>query len=553
MRASAKRVLQKLDLHHVAYFYKELLSNTGAVISELRALKALKVEAAPMRGSARKLQTGKRVLILGFESVSSAALHAVLLGGFRTAGYEPVVVLPARSVLAERAYRAMGVRHFAFVFDTWQDDRKGAARAMANLNSIENFLALTHRDCRVGQAALSGLMRQLRVGEPDLRDPATRAHAELHLARSLAATKGLTRIFGDLKPDAVVVTDRYTPAAQLFDMAVGRGVPVITLNAGHRNNILMLKRYGQANREAHPFSLSEATWERLCAMPWDEDKSSTVMNELEYCYRSGEWFSEVGTQFNTQLFDRSSLLRELGFSPDRKTAVVFPHIFWDGTFFWGRDIFPSYEEWFVKTITHAADNTNLNWVIKVHPANRVKDIRDGYQGAHNEVQVIMDTLAEMPAHIHVLPADSPISTLSLFTLADYCLTVRGTVGMEAACFGIPVVTAGTGRYDRKGFTIDPQSMDGYSDIIAHLHELDCLSEGQVKLARRFAYGALLCRPLPLEVMGMAYAQDDRATLDVSIRARSEEEFFASDDVRALASWIESSEEDFLVPGCAAAS
>ena len=36
--------------------------------------------------------------------------------------------------------------------------------------------------------------------------------------------------------------------------------------------------------------------------------------------------------------------------------------------------------------------------------------------------------------------------IHLFKVIDYGITVRGTIGIELPCFGIPVITAGTGRY-----------------------------------------------------------------------------------------------------------
>ena len=47
--------------------------------------------------------------------------------------------------------------------------------------------------------------------------------------------------------------------------------------------------------------------------------------------------------------------------------------------------------------------------------------------------------------------DSSVSTFSLIRLMDYCLTVRGTVGLRSTIFGKLVLTAGAGRYDKFGF------------------------------------------------------------------------------------------------------
>jgi len=51
----------------------------------------------------------------------------------------------------------------------------------------------------------------------------------------------------------------------------------------------------------------------------------------------------------------------------------------------------------------------------------------------------------------VLLPDTKISTLSLYRFADDGVTVRGTPGLEIACFGKPAFTAGTGTYAGLGF------------------------------------------------------------------------------------------------------
>ena len=48
-----------------------------------------------------------------------------------------------------------------------------------------------------------------------------------------------------------------------------------------------------------------------------------------------------------------------------------------GTFFYGTDLFGSYEEWFVETMKIACANPHVNWIVKIHPANIVKNVRDG--------------------------------------------------------------------------------------------------------------------------------------------------------------------------------
>ena len=145
-----------------------------------------------------------------------------------------------------------------------------------------------------------------------------------------------------------------------------------------------------------------------------------------------------------------SVYKKLRLDPRRKTAIIFPHIGYDASFGRGEDLFASYDEWLVETVRAACANTELQWVVRVHPDHAGKHAHPW--GAPHEEDVLRRRLGRLPEHVYLHPGtQSDISTPSLFPAMDYCLTVRGTVGLEAACQGIPVITGGTGRYDRKGF------------------------------------------------------------------------------------------------------
>ena len=65
-------------------------------------------------------------------------------------------------------------------------------------------------------------------------------------------------------------------------------------------------------------------------------------------------------------------------------------------------------------------------------------------GMSSEEQVLTE-FGELPSHISVIYPETDISTLSLFQIGHYCLTVRGTVGIEASAFRVK----GGNCWDRK--------------------------------------------------------------------------------------------------------
>ena len=80
--------------------------------------------------------------------------------------------------------------------------------------------------------------------------------------------------------------------------------------------------------------------------------------------------------------------KKLGLSSDRKVAVIFPHILWDGSFFWGEDLFDDYTHWLVETIRAASANTRLQWVVKLHPSHMVKAKQGNNADKPAELKVI---------------------------------------------------------------------------------------------------------------------------------------------------------------------
>lgn len=489
----------------------------------------------------------RTVLIMGMGRVRFIAQEAVIRKSFELAGYRCAVLIP-QDRMVMRAYQQLGSDGLIF-FDHYQSvEPQDGLDLIKNCSTLDSITTFAINGVRCGKYAVSTLMRKTRTGAFDLSQPSVRGELACALNRSLQCANTAKTLIDQIRPHALVLVDRgYSPSGELFDACIERGIPVFTWNAAHKNDTLMLKRYTAANRDVHPSSLSDDTWRVLRAMPWTSEHSAAVRTELERCYSSGEWYAEVGTQFNKKAVDKATLITRLGLDPSRKTAVIFPHIFWDATFFWGKDLFENYEEWFIQTVQAACRNDRLNWVIKVHPANLVKNRRDGVMSEHSEITAIRKAVGELPTHVKIMPAETEISTLSLFNAIDCCVTVRGTVGIEAACFGVPVLTAGTGRYDRLGFTLDSVTRQEYLDRLANVHDIPVLSSAQTELALRHAWGVLLARPAKLKLVHMRYLANETADLEIDFQVNTAKQLHTLNDLQAISSWIKDGVEDYVQP------
>ena len=145
----------------------------------------------------------------------------------------------------------------------------------------------------------------------------------------------------------------------------------------------------------------------------------------------------------------------------------------------------------------------------------------------------------------MINADTPISTWSLFQAMDYCLTVRGTVGIEAAMLGKVVLTAGTGRYDCHGFTHDFPSSKEYLQCLQHIEDLEKSSPHMKELAERYAYGVFICRPLKLQILSLGFERDNKASMLVDCNALTIDNLREAEDLNEISRWIASEKDDYL--------
>jgi hypothetical protein len=490
----------------------------------------------------------KTALIVSQAYLPFARLEALMIKGLQMGGYETVVAGNRRYDFLRYSRLAGNKTVFEFSdFDT-QGDPEWVRRQAGRLDTLHGWLNLEYAGLHVGRFTIASALRSLRVGQLDFGAPSVQSVLRNSLGLSVRRAIGAAGLLKEIKPDCVILMDRgYSGYGEVFDSAISQGIDTLTWNMGYKSNRLVLKRYHSGNEREHPLSPSAESWRQLCSMPWKADYGREIREELFQCYEKQDWFSVVGTQFDKKILSQHSTREKLELSSDKKVAVIFPHILWDGSFFWGEDLFDDYTHWFIETIRAASANSRLQWVVKLHPAHLVKAKQTKDAGKPSELAVIENVFGKLPPHVKLLFPDTELSTYSLFGIADYTVTVRGTVGIESALFGVPVVTAGTGRYDRRGFTLDSSTRQEYLQKLATLETYPRLSAEQVEIAERYAYGVFFCRPLRLSSMSLEYERDAIATPKVTVHCQTRDQWLASPDMQQLSDWIaDGKAEDMLI-------
>lgn len=518
----------------------------------LVAFLAFRIRYAFLRVLPAGAPSAGKVLIVNF---TDAAYHAktegILAHALSFAGAMPVVLTRRSCGWAQRYFRACGITEFVFLDDylSPSPDDEPAVRAFLSGNpSNEDMLAHTYDNINIGANAFAVVLKHVRAGSVDLSNPEIEKDAIRTLVYAREAVRAARALLRDVAPATVIFTETgYTPHGELFAVAVEKGMNPIQYIHSQRLDAITFKRYKTLENMVDPVSISRKSWKRLQAMPWTPEEENAFMKEMESHYRNQTWFTFLVSRDKTYK-SPEEVRALLGLDSAKKTAVIFSHVVWDASFYYGKNLFNDYDDWLVQTVKVACENPAVQWVIKLHPDYiwQTKFMKE--KSEMRDMIAILANVGTLPPHVTIVPPDTDISTYSFFGVADFCLTVRGTVGLECPCFGITVFAAGRGRYSDLGFTEDFLNKEEYLENIRHIQDAPRLSPERVTLARKHAYGLFMLRPIPFKSFEVRplYKNDHVVDHKLMIHASSRADIENDPGLRTFADWVlHSQDEDYI--------
>lgn len=234
---------------------------------------------------------------------------------------------------------------------------------------------------------------------------------------------------------------------------------------------------------------------------------------------------------------------------EKPLVVIFYHVMWDANLFNGEDLFEDTGDWFAQSILAAAKNKNVNWLIKIHPANIWKRNLEKVNNIYDEIKIIKNTLGELPPHMKIMMPDHKISSLNLYEICDYGVTIRGTSGLELSCFGKPCITAGTGRYSDLGFTYDSSNKKSYLNKLKEIHLLKPMTKKQIQMAKWHAYAVFELRLCKISGIKLKYEKKSKIFnpefQNLELTVKNLEEFKKNEELSKWTDWLNKYEIDYF--------
>ena len=161
----------------------------------------------------------------------------------------------------------------------------------------------------------------------------------------------------------------------------------------------------------------------------------------------------------------------------KKTIVFASHSFSENNHYTGSIIFRDYFQQFVQTIKFAKKDKNNLWLFKLHPASKTK---------YNELDTSLDVLKKNLSQ-NILICPLRFSHKLLFKYADLIVSSRGTINIEAACYGVPNLITTGAYYDGYGFSKRVRTKKQYFDYLNKKKKYFNLSKSLQKKAKEVLY------------------------------------------------------------------
>ncbi|GAB4578806.1 MAG: hypothetical protein Fur0022_15430 [Anaerolineales bacterium] len=296
----------------------------------------------------------------------------------------------------------------------------------------------------------------------------------LRLARDTEMAQAALAYLTTSRPDAVITPNgSILEFGVLYQVARHLGIPVSTFEFGEQNYRMWMAQNDDVMRQD-----TTSLWNAR-NLPLTDDEWTRIRTMFEARQGARVW-QTFARQWQTANSKGAQQIRaDLGLD-ERPLAFLPTNVLGDSLTL-GRQLFMGMTEWIRRNIAWFGEHPEYQLVVRVHPGEQI-----GW--GPSTFNLLTQSFPEFPANVRVLPADSKINSYDLVDAARVGLVYTTTMGMEMAMIGKPVIVTGQTHYRGKGFTLDPESWEQYTETLqGALLNPDAYRPNQDAITRAWTY------------------------------------------------------------------
>lgn len=255
----------------------------------------------------------------------------------------------------------------------------------------------------------------------------------------------------DISLNAMMVYSAWGPLNELFE-SVGVASITMSMTMFNFNSI----RFNNADLFRHHRAYERFLLNRS-KLQLTHEESNELSDFLVKRKTGNDRLMKEWDYFNDTSVDK------LNINSKRKNVFMFTNIPWDQGLNEFSGIFEDVMDWVYQTVEHFIDHDEIDLWIKPHPI----EVRGTSLSSQSVSEFIKTRYPNLPKNIHLIDAELGISPYQLFEKIDLGIVLTGTLGLEMALDGLPVVSAGANPCYGLDFLSEPESQEAYFKAITN--------------------------------------------------------------------------------------
>ena len=337
----------------------------------------------------------------------------------------------------------------------------------------------------IGEHAMAGALRFFARGDLEA-EPKAEAVLRRYFEAALLTYYACHRLLAGGHYKVVVLNHGiYVPQGVIAETARRLGVRVVTWHPAYRRGCFIFNH----DETYHHGLMNEpvSAWE---GMRWDKWHREQIER-----YLKSRWVGRNDwVKFQREpKFDIEAIKKETGIDFSRPTVGLLTNVVWDAQLHYKANAFPGMLDWLSKTIAYFEKRTDLQLLIRVHPA----ELTGTLPSRQPAVAEIKRAFPQLPSNVFIIPPESRLSTYVAMSQCNAVLIYGTKTGVELTASGIPVIVAGEAWIRGKGVTLDAESEIDYLRLLDSLPLPAGLDEPTRDRALKYAYHFFFRRMIPL--------------------------------------------------------
>ncbi|MBV6478536.1 MAG: hypothetical protein HGGPFJEG_01291 [Ignavibacteria bacterium] len=374
---------------------------------------------------------------------------------------------------------------YEFISNLINGEELQKLREISETVNFKNYKDFKYKDYCIGTHIASAMVRHTRGGSFEGLEELLKEYS----TAVLVVTETSERALSKYKPDMVYMSHGiYADWGPACTVALEKKLPVVSYVCSYLNSHFY---YGIIRNYKETFTgIRKSTWELFKDIGLTDVQKKRLKDFLQRRYMK-KISGDMNGLIKDFRGDKDYFFKKYGLDKDKPVWGIMTHINWDAASDYFPMIYENFDDWLYDTVKTIYDINDVQWLIKIHPSEKVDNPETGCQ------KFIEKNFPDLPPHIKVVKMDDDISPEDFYSLLSGAVTVMGTGGLELSIKGKPVILAGEAHYSGKGFTYDAKDKEHYARMLRDAAKIEKPDEEKVNAAIRYAYIYFILRQIPL--------------------------------------------------------